>query len=155
MFHIVLFEPRIAPNAGNIIRLSANNGCHLHLIEPLGFDLEEKKLRRAGLDYQDLANVTIHPDFDAFCQTLEPHQTVYACTTRGRRCYSEVSYNEDDVLLFGSETHGLSESVHARIPEQNKIRIPMQANNRSLNLSNAVAIISFEAWRQNGFDGGR
>ncbi len=154
MFHIALFEPQIAPNTGNIIRLAANNGCYLHLIEPLGFDLEEKKLRRAGLDYKDLAKLSVHSSFDAFVETLTPEQCIYACTTRGKRCYSAVDYRPGDVLLFGAETHGLSEAIHHSLPDEQKIRIPMQENNRSLNLSNAVAIISYEAWRQQSFQGG-
>ena len=153
MFHIVLFEPRIAPNTGNIMRLVANNGCTLHLIEPLGFDLEEKKLRRAGLDYRDLQAVHIHPDFSALVSALPDHRII-ACTTRATQDHTRVAYQPRDILLFGSETSGLSEDVHLRIPPEQKVRIPMMANNRSMNLSNAVAIISYEAWRQNGFIGG-
>jgi tRNA (cytidine/uridine-2'-O-)-methyltransferase len=150
MFHIALHEPRIAPNTGNIIRLSANNGCQLHLIEPLGFDLEEKKLRRAGLDYHDLAHVTRHADYNAFVEAMGDRR-ILAVTTRGQTRYDQVEYHEGDVLLFGSETHGLPQSVHDSIADENKLRIPMQAENRSLNLSNAVAIVSYEAWRQTGF----
>ncbi len=153
MFHIALFEPRIAPNTGNIIRLSANNGCALHLIEPLGFDFEEKKLRRAGLDYHDLAHVTRYPDYKQFAEAMQGRR-IFACTTKGTRDYAQISYQEGDVLLFGSETHGLSDPVMQSIDPENRIRIPMKSDNRSLNLSNAVAIISYEAWRQTGFRGG-
>lgn len=153
MFHIALYEPRIAPNTGNIIRLAANNGCSLHLIEPLGFDFEEKKLRRAGLDYHDLANVTRHADYAAFLEAVKDHR-ILACTTKGSRPHDQLSYQTGDVLLFGSETHGLPENVMQSIDPDQRLRIPMMANSRSLNLSNAVAIISYEAWRQQGFSGG-
>lgn len=152
MFEVALFEPRMAPNTGNIMRLVANNGCRLHLIEPLGFDLEEKKLRRAGLDYRDLANVTRHVDFNAF-QSAMQGRTIWAITTKGTRAHSDAPYSPGDVLLFGSETAGLSSEVHAALPAEQKLRIPMQPNNRSLNLSNAVAIVSYEAWRQQDFAG--
>lgn len=152
MFHIALFEPQIAPNTGNIIRLAANNGCQLHLIEPLGFTLDEKKVRRAGLDYHDLANVKIHRNYSEFSEAMTGKR-IFACTTHGTRAHSDVSYQADDVLLFGAETHGLSEqAMNSVIPEQ-RIRIPMMGNNRSLNLSNSVAIISYEAWRQLGYAG--
>ncbi len=153
MFHIALFEPQIAPNTGNIIRLTANNGCHLHLIEPMGFDLEEKKLRRAGLDYRDLTNVTMHPNYEAFSQAMKGRR-ILACTTKGSRPHDQIEYQPDDVLLFGSETSGLPDEIRDNIDSDLKLRIPMQSNNRSLNLSNAVAIISYEAWRQQGFEGG-
>ncbi|MCD6004938.1 tRNA (cytidine(34)-2'-O)-methyltransferase [Halomonas sp. IOP_6] len=152
MFEVALFEPRMAPNTGNIMRLVANNGCRLHLIEPLGFDLEEKKLRRAGLDYRDLNNVTRHADFRAF-QAAMQGRTLWAITTKGTRAHSDATFAPGDVLLFGSETAGLSPQVHAALPEEQKLRIPMQPNNRSLNLSNAVAIVSYEAWRQQGYAG--
>lgn len=153
MFHIALYEPRIAPNTGNIIRLIANNGCHLHLIEPLGFDLEEKKLRRAGLDYADLNHVTLHPDYASFL-TAMPEQRILACTTKGSRPHDQIDYQQGDILLFGSETAGLPTTVMNSIATEHRLRIPMQANSRSLNLSNAVAIVSYEAWRQLGFTGG-
>lgn len=152
MFHIALFEPKIAPNCGNIIRLAANNGCSLHLIEPLGFDFEEKKLRRAGLDYHDLANVTRHANYAAFEQAMAGRRII-ACTTKGSRPHTQVQYQPDDVLLFGSETHGLPDAVRDAIASELKIRIPMKPDARSLNLANAVAIISYEAWRQQGFAG--
>ena len=150
MFNIALFEPRIAPNTGNIIRLAANNGCQLHLIEPLGFELEDKQLRRAGLDYHDLANVTRHADFQQFVSAFAGNR-ILACTTRGQVSYDQIKYRQGDVLLFGSEVSGLPENVHAHIQDECKIKIPMRPSNRSLNLSNAVAIISYEAWRQLGF----
>lgn len=153
MFHIALYEPRIAPNTGNIIRLVANNGCHLHLIEPLGFDFEEKSLRRAGLDYADLNNLTRHPNYTAFLQAVAGRR-ILACTTKGSRPHDQLQYQEGDVLLFGSETSGLPPDVLNSIDVANRLRIPMQLNSRSLNLSNAVAIISYEAWRQLGFKGG-
>lgn len=148
--HIALFEPQIAPNTGNIIRLCANNGCALHLIEPLGFDLEEKKLRRAGLDYHDMTRVQRYHDFDDFLQQMKEHR-IFACTTRGQLRYDKIQYQSGDVLLFGAETHGLSDKIHQFLPQDHKIKIPMQPSNRSLNLSNAVAIISYEAWRQLNF----
>lgn len=152
MFHIVLYEPEIAPNTGNIIRLVANNGCQLHLIEPLGFDLEEKKLRRAGLDYGDLANMTRHKDFNAFLKAMAGKR-IMACTTKGSRPHSELKFRKDDVLLFGPETRGLPMEIIDSIPHEQRLRIPMMSTSRSLNLSNAVAIISYEAWRQLDFEG--
>jgi tRNA (cytidine/uridine-2'-O-)-methyltransferase len=154
MFHIALHEPRIAPNTGNIIRLIANNGCQLHLIEPLGFDLEEKKLRRAGLDYRDLAQVTRHADYAAFRAAMGERR-IFACTTKGSRPHDQIQYRPDDVLLFGSETTGLPADILQSFPPEHRLRIPMLETSRSLNLSNAVAIVSYEAWRQNGFAGGR
>jgi tRNA (cytidine/uridine-2'-O-)-methyltransferase len=153
MFHIALFEPQIAPNTGNIMRLAANNGCQLHLIEPMGFDLDEKKVRRAGLDYRDIENITRYKNYDEFAQVMKAHRII-ACTTKGTQNHCEVSYQAGDVLLFGAETHGLSEQVMQSVPDELKVRLPMMENNRSLNLSNAVAIISYEAWRQQGFLGG-
>lgn len=153
MFHIALFEPRIAPNTGNIIRLIANNGCQLHIIEPMGFDFEEKKLRRAGLDYSDLSRVTRYPNYAAFKEAMGERR-ILACTTKGSRPHDQLQYQADDVLLFGSETSGLPDEVMNSIALENRLRIPMQPNSRSLNLSNSVAIISYEAWRQCGFIGG-
>jgi len=144
MLHIALFEPKIAPNTGNIIRLIANNGCWLHLIEPMGFRIDDAKMRRAGLDYHDLAKVTIHPDYAAFA----------AITTKGTRAYADVAFQDGDVLLFGAETTGLAPEVMATFADSERLRIPMLPNNRSLNLSNAVAIVSYEAWRQLGFASG-
>jgi tRNA (cytidine/uridine-2'-O-)-methyltransferase len=153
MFHIALFEPRIAPNTGNILRLISNNGCWLHLIEPLGFDLEEKKLRRAGLDYRDLSRVSRYPDYAAFASAMSAHR-IFALTTRGSTCYAEARFEAGDVLLFGAETHGLPGYVHDSLPDTQRLRLPMRPDSRSLNLSNAVAIVSYEAWRQLGFAGG-
>ncbi len=152
MFHIALFEPRIAPNTGNIIRLAANNGCDLHLIEPLGFDLQDKQLRRAGLDYHDLAHVTRHTGFEAFRKSMASRRMLI-CTTRGTTRYDQLPYQAGDVLLFGSETSGLPQHIHDQVPEEHKIVLPMKASSRSLNLSNAVAIISYEACRQLDFRG--
>ena len=150
MFQIALYQPQIPPNTGNAIRLVANNGCKLHLIKPLGFNLDEKPLRRAGLDYHDLANVSMHESFDDFIASLDGAR-IFAITTRGTRQYAEVDYQEGDVLLFGSETAGLPESVFNQIDKENWLRVPMIENNRSLNLSNTVALVSYEAWRQHGF----
>lgn len=154
MFHIALYEPRIAPNTGNIIRLCANNGCKLHLIEPLGFELEDKQLRRAGLDYHDMANVSLHSNYEEFLKVVKG-QRILACTTKGGHRYDKINYRKDDALLFGSETSGLPEEIHQNLNPAHRIRIPMQADSRSLNLSNAAAIISYEAWRQLGFEGGQ
>lgn len=153
MLNIALYEPKIPQNTGNIIRLIANNGFTLHLIEPLGFDLEDKNLRRSGLDYFDLANVIRHPNFEAFAKTIQGHR-IFIVTTKGTHLYNQIEYRLGDVLLFGSETSGLPESIHQH-PEVNcHLRIPMQPNNRSMNLSNTVAIVSYEAWGQLGFPGG-
>ncbi len=153
MFQIALFEPKMPANTGNIIRLAANNGCRLHLIEPLAFNLEEKNLRRAGLDYRDLANVSIHPSYQDFEAEMSGKK-IFACTTKGSQAYDKNQYQAGDVFLFGSETAGLPTEVLDSIPAHQRIRIPMMPNNRSLNLANAVAIISYEAWRQQRFHGG-
>lgn len=152
MFHIALYEPRMPANTGNLIRLVANNGCHLHLIEPLGFDLSDKNLRRAGLDYHDLARVTIHSDYTAFATEMGDRR-IFACTTKGSRPHDQIAYQRGDVLLFGSETSGLPDDLRNSFPPEHRLRIPMISSSRSLNLANAVAIISYEAWRQNGFSG--
>ena len=153
MFNIALYEPRIPQNTGNIMRLVANNGCHLHLIEPLGFDLEEKSLRRSGLDYADLAKVTRHKNIDNLLINF-PKSTLWAITTKGSQRYDRVDYQQGDILLFGSETAGLPQDLQQSIPINQQLRIPMQANNRSMNLSNTVALVSYEAWRQHDFFGG-
>lgn len=156
MFDIALYEPEIAPNTGNIIRLCANCGAHLHLIEPLGFDLDEKKVRRAGLDYHDLARVKIHKNYQAFIDFLEQREQTYrifACTTKTTGRHVDASFQAGDVLMFGPETRGLPAVLIENMPMEQRIRIPMVADSRSLNLSNAVAIIAFEAWRQMGFEG--
>jgi len=150
MFHIVLFEPEIPPNTGNIMRLCANMGSALHLIHPLGFQLDEKKLRRAGLDYRDFADVVTHDNYAEFLQTVAPKR-VFACTTKGKTVYTEAHYNPGDALLFGPESRGLPASIRDDLPASQLVRIPMRENSRSLNLSNAVAIIAYEAWRQNNF----
>jgi tRNA (cytidine/uridine-2'-O-)-methyltransferase len=156
MFDIALYEPEIAPNTGNIIRLSANCGANLHLIEPLGFDLEEKKVRRAGLDYHDLARVTRHKDYPTFLQYLNERKQefrLFACTTKASSPHVDANFQEGDVLLFGPETRGLPEDIINSLATEQRLRIPMMPDARSLNLSNAVAIIAFEAWRQMGFQG--
>lgn len=152
MFHIVLHNPTIPPNTGNIIRLSANVGFHLHLIEPLGFEFEEKALRRAGLDYHDLSRVSRHKDYDTFIKT-QSHQRIFAITTKGKRHYSDIEFNPGDALVFGSETDGLPDHVMESFSAEYQLRIPMRPNNRSLNLSNSVAIVAYEAWRQRNFTG--
>jgi tRNA (cytidine/uridine-2'-O-)-methyltransferase len=150
MFHIVLYQPEIPPNTGNVIRLSANCGARLHLIEPLGFELDEKRVRRAGLDYHELATVRTWPSLDA-CRRELAEGRWFAISTRGRQCYDSVAYRPGDVFIFGPETRGLPQAVLDELPAEQRIRIPMVAGNRSLNLSNAVAVIAFEAWRQQGF----
>ena len=152
MFHVVLHNPKIPPNTGNVIRLAANIGFHLHLIEPLGFDLEVKQLRRAGLDYHDLSNVTRHPDYFTFVEHVAPNK-VYAITTKGKTRYTDVAFKPGDALLFGSETDGLPSQVMNSVVESDRVLIPMRPNNRSLNLSNSVSILAYEAWHQMGFDG--
>ncbi|MCY4043585.1 MAG: tRNA (cytidine(34)-2'-O)-methyltransferase [Cellvibrionales bacterium] len=152
MFQIALFEPCIAPNTGNIIRLAANMGCKLHLIEPLGFSMDEKRLRRAGLDYHEFAEVKIHRDYWAFKSTLTGHRII-ACTTKGEVLYTQLNFNEKDVLLFGAETHGLDQDVFDDVAAEHRVRIPMKAGSRSINLANAVAIVSYEAARQLTFEG--
>jgi tRNA (cytidine/uridine-2'-O-)-methyltransferase len=151
MLHVVLYQPEIPPNTGNVIRLCANTGYHLHLIEPLGFSMEEKQLRRASLDYRDLANVTIHKNYDAFLQEMG-NRRIFALTTKGSIPHDQPTYQADDVLLFGSETSGLPDEIRNAFAPGNRIRIPMLANARSLNLSNSIAIVSYEAWRQLGFN---
>jgi tRNA (cytidine/uridine-2'-O-)-methyltransferase len=150
MFDIVLVEPEIPPNAGNVIRLAANTGARLHLVEPLGFAMDDRQLKRAGLDYHEYARVRTHKDWSA-CRALLAGQRMFALTTRAIRSYSEVSYAAGDVFLFGAETRGLPETVLADVPPQQHLRVPMRPGNRSINLSNAVAVVVFEAWRQLGF----
>lgn len=152
MFHIALYEPEIPPNTGNIMRLCANTGCYLHLIHPLGFDLDEKKLRRAGMDYRDMACIKEHKNFDDFIESLQG-KTLYALTTKGQRGYSEASFKENDILLFGPETRGLPDDILSALADNQKLRLPMLADSRSLNLSNTVAIVAYEALRQQDFMG--
>lgn len=151
MLHIALFEPEIPPNTGNIIRLCANAGAQLHLIEPLGFVLDDKRLRRAGLDYHEFANVHIHADFQQFSDWVKTRR-VFACTTKTTQAHTQPHYQDEDVFLFGPESRGLPAHILDSITDTYKIRIPMQANSRSLNLSNAAAIILYESWRQLGFN---
>ncbi len=150
MFHIVLFEPEIPPNTGNIIRLAANSQCQLHLIEPLGFELDDKRLRRAGLDYQEWADVKRHDSFSRFEQNCRFNH-LYAFTTKARKNYSDVVFEPEDALLFGPETRGLPETILGSLGDKYCLRIPMVCDSRSLNLSNTVAIAVYEAWRQQGF----
>jgi len=150
MLDVVLFQPQIPPNTGNIIRLCANSGFRLHLIEPLGFDLEDKKLRRAGLDYHEFAAIKRHKNFTDFVANQKPKR-ILAITTKTNNFYGDVSFTEGDYLLFGSETAGLPEEVRQQIPDKDKIRIPMLKDSRSMNLSNAAAVIVYDAWRQLGF----
>jgi len=152
MFDIVLYQPEIPPNTGNVIRLSANTGCRLHLIEPLGFSLEDRQLRRAGLDYHEYTELRVHADWAAARRALFGRW--FAFTTRGRRMYHEVDWKAGDVLLFGPETRGLPETILAEFTPTDRLRLPMRPHSRSLNLSNAVAVAVFEAWRQQGFAGG-
>lgn len=150
MFHILLFEPEIPPNTGNSIRLCANTGAHLHLIGRLGFDLTEPQLKRAGLDYHDLARVSLH-DSVAACLAALGGPRLFVIETDGTRSYHEAAFRPGDALLFGKETRGLPAEVSATLPPHERLRIPMRPSNRSLNLSNAVAVVVYEAWRQNGF----
>ncbi len=154
MFNIVLVHPEIPPNTGNVIRLAANTGCALHLVEPLGFLMEDRLLRRAGLDYHEWANVTRHASWEAFLSSTaaEPSR-VFAFTTRGSQPISKTSFQSGDWFVFGSETAGLPPSVRDTFANTQRIRLPMLASQRSLNLSNAVAVTVYEAWRQNGFKG--
>lgn len=152
MFHIVLFEPEIPANTGNIIRLCANAGAYLHLIKPLGFDLDDKKLRRAGLDYHEWVTVKAHESLPAFLAETRPER-LFALTTKGRRKVSEVAFQAGDALLFGPETRGLPADILAGCGVEGCLYLPMQADSRSLNLSNTVAIVLYEAWRQLDFAG--
>ena len=155
MFHVVLVEPEIPPNTGNIIRLCANTGVQLHLIEPLGFPLEDSKLKRAGLDYHEYAKMRVHPDWRSFLYDVKPdQQRMFALTTHGSALFSEARFQAGDVFVFGSETKGLDPTLRNAFPAAQRIRLPMRPDNRSLNLSNAVAVVVYEAWRQNDFFGG-
>jgi tRNA (cytidine/uridine-2'-O-)-methyltransferase len=153
MLHVILYQPEIPPNTGNIIRLCANTGCRLHLVEPLGFALDDARLRRAGLDYHEWVELQVHADLER-CLTAASPARVLALTTRGSERYDRVAYRADDALLFGAETRGLPPEVLAAVPADRRVRLPMRAGQRSLNLSNAVAVVVFEAWRQLGFPGG-
>ena len=152
MFNIVLVHPEIPPNTGNVIRLAANTGCALHLIEPLGFSMEDRLMRRAGLDYHEWADVRRHADWPAFVSTQQPDpQRMFALTTKGTRSVYDAAFQPGDWLVFGSETKGLSAELRDSFPAEQRLRLPMREGQRSLNLSNAVAVVVFEAWRQGGF----
>jgi tRNA (cytidine/uridine-2'-O-)-methyltransferase len=151
MLNVVLYEPEIPPNTGNIFRLCANCGYSLHLIEPLGFDIDEKKVRRAGLDYKEFVEVKRHANLQAYIDDEKP-QRMFACTTKGKKYHHEVSYQKGDTLLFGPETRGLPSSVIESLEPDCRVRIPMTANSRSMNLSNAVAVFVYESWRQLDFE---
>ncbi|MDF3983739.1 tRNA (cytidine(34)-2'-O)-methyltransferase [Luteibacter sp. PPL201] len=152
MPHVILFRPEIPPNTGNVIRLCANTGATLHLIRPLGFELDDARLRRAGLDYHEFAHLSVHDDLAA-CLGSIGHPRVFAFSTRGKHLHTDVAYAPDDALLFGCETAGLPDDVLDAVPQGQRIRLPMRPGNRSLNLSNAVAVAVFETWRQAGFVG--
>ncbi len=151
MFHIVLYQPEIPPNTGNIIRLCANTGAHLHLIEPLGFTLDHTQLKRAGLDYHEFAEIKTYPNLETFLETIDRQKLnahIYTCTTKGKALYTEISYSPNDIFIFGPETRGLPIELIEKYPG---IKIPMLEHSRSLNLSNSAAVILYEAWRQRGF----
>jgi tRNA (cytidine/uridine-2'-O-)-methyltransferase len=154
MLDIVLVRPEIPPNAGNVIRLAANTGARLHLVEPLGFSLDDRQLRRAGLDYREMASVRVHRDWPA-CRAALGAARAFAVSTRGSISYAEVRYAADDALVFGAETSGLPDALLEAFPAERRLRLPMRPGNRSLNLSNAVAVVVYEAWRQLGFCGAR
>ncbi len=158
MFHVILFQPEIPPNTGNVIRLCANTGARLHLIKPLGFTLEDAQMRRAGLDYHEYASLQVHDSLDAAVNAIAAADgaapRVFALSTRSRTRYDTVRYRPGDAFLFGPETRGLPDDVLESLPAEQRLRLPMRPDNRSLNLSNTVAVVVFEAWRQLGFDGG-
>lgn len=153
MFHVVLFQPEIPPNTGNIIRLCANTGSQLHLIEPMGFTLDDARMRRAGLDYHEFASLRTYANLDQFLQTVAPAR-LFALSTRGSLRHDRADYQAGDAFLFGPETRGLPEDVLTSVPEAQRLRLPLRPGNRSLNLSNAVAVVVYEAWRQHDFAGG-
>jgi tRNA (cytidine/uridine-2'-O-)-methyltransferase len=152
MLEIVLYAPEIPPNAGNVIRLAANTGAGLHLVEPLGFSMADRQLRRAGLDYHEMANVRVHRDWPA-CRAALAARRLFAVSTRGTTNYTQPQYGAGDGFVFGSETSGLPQTLLEEFPPERRLRLPMRPGNRSLNLSNAVAVVVFEAWRQLGFEG--
>lgn len=153
-FNIVLFEPEIPPNTGNVMRLAANTGAVLHLVEPLGFELDDTRMRRAGLDYREFADVHLHPNLDT-CLAEIGTERVFALSTRGSRLYADVAFQEGDVLMFGPETRGLPEALLEELGAEHVLRLPMQPVSRSLNMANSVSVVLYEAWRQIGFSGGR
>ena len=152
MFNVILYQPEIPPNTGNVIRLCANTGSQLHLIRPLGFELDDKQLRRAGLDYHEFAQIRVYDTLEA-CMSILPDARLYAFTTKGAQPYDEVTFQPGDALLFGPESRGLPENILQKLAPEHRLRLPMLPHNRSLNLSNTVAVAVFEAWRQCGFDG--
>lgn len=152
MLHVVLHQPEIPPNTGNVIRLCANTGARLHLIKPLAFAIDDARLKRAGLDYHEYAALQVHDDFAAFIATAQPAR-IFALSTRGTRRYTDVDFSAEDAIVFGSETRGLPQALIDNLPVGHCLRLPMRPHNRSLNLSNAVAVMVFEAWRQAGFNG--
>lgn len=152
MFNVVLYQPEIPPNTGNIIRLCANTGAQLHLVKPLGFSLDDTQLKRAGLDYHEYATVRTHENWDA-CLSVLHGRRIFPVSTRGLRRYDGILYQEGDVFLFGPETRGLPKALLESYPTEQRVRLPMLPGNRSLNLSNAVAVLTYEAWRQVGFPG--
>lgn len=154
MFHIALFEPEIPPNTGNIIRLCANTGASLHLIEPLGFKLEDKQLKRAGLDYHEYANLQVHKNWADF-KAVMAGKRLFALTTKGSQCHTNVKFLADDVFVFGPETRGLPEEIRNEFTPEHRLRLPMLPESRSLNLSNSAAVLLYEAWRQLDFMGGQ
>jgi tRNA (cytidine/uridine-2'-O-)-methyltransferase len=153
VFEVVLYRPEIPPNTGNVIRLCANAGARLHLVEPLGFSMDDRQLRRAGLDYHELATVSVHPDW-GHCLAALAGRRLFAVSTRGTVPFGEPRYVAGDAFVFGAETAGLPEDLLASFPVERRLRLPMRPGNRSLNLSNAVAVTVFEAWRQQGYEGG-
>jgi tRNA (cytidine/uridine-2'-O-)-methyltransferase len=153
VFEVVLYRPEIPPNTGNVIRLCANAGARLHLVEPLGFSMDDRQLRRAGLDYHELATVTVHPDW-AHCLAVLAGQRLFAVSARATVPFGEPAYRPGDAFVFGAETAGLPDELLATFPQERRIRLPMRPGNRSLNLSNAVAVTIYEAWRQQGYAGG-
>jgi tRNA (cytidine/uridine-2'-O-)-methyltransferase len=152
MFHIVLYQPEIPPNTGNVIRLAANSGAKLHLVEPLGFSVDDRQLRRAGLDYHEFAAMQVHAHWDDCLRALAGAR-LFACSTKGRTRHTDPDYAPGDAFVFGPETRGLPEALLQSVAPENRLRVPMRPDNRSLNLSNAVAVVVFEAWRQCGFEG--
>lgn len=156
MFHVVLVNPEIPPNTGNIIRLCANTGAQLHLIEPLGFPLDDAKMRRAGLDYHDYATMKVHADWQSYLAAEQPpEERMFAMTTHGSTSFASLAFQSGDVFIFGAETRGLDPALRDSFPSSQRIRLPMRPGNRSLNLSNSVAVVVYEAWRQHGFAGGQ
>jgi len=153
VFHVLLYQPEIPPNTGNVIRLCANTGARLHLIEPLGFDLSDRQLKRAGLDYHEYARLQVHPDLETALARIAPTR-LFAMSTRASVRYDSVAFADGDAFLFGPETRGLPQELLDALPDGQRLRLPMQPDNRSLNLSNSVAVVVFEAWRQHGFPGG-